>query len=124
MDRDDPVVKLLPEAPIGSRITVRHLLTHTSGIDGGLFTGTGSGTSLCWSTSSSSSSQARQDLTVAPQRGSGWSGHGECGRPARAKLQPTEGDHFVVCYSPEHPWNPLTFTPTHLFASGRVTPRR
>ncbi|MFK4086286.1 serine hydrolase domain-containing protein [Kribbella sp. NPDC020789] len=40
---DDPVVKLLPEAPIDERITVRHLLTHTSGIDGDVFTDTGRG---------------------------------------------------------------------------------
>src|SRR5688500_14952915 len=40
---DDPVVKLLPEAPVDQRITVRHLLTHTSGIDGDLFTDTGRG---------------------------------------------------------------------------------
>ena len=40
---DDAVVKLLPEAPIDPRITVRHLLTHQSGIDGDLFTDTGRG---------------------------------------------------------------------------------
>ncbi|MET9310530.1 serine hydrolase domain-containing protein [Kribbella sp. NPDC003505] len=40
---DDPVVQLLPEAPVDARITVRHLLTHTSGIDGDLFTDTGRG---------------------------------------------------------------------------------
>ncbi|MEU4197832.1 serine hydrolase domain-containing protein [Kribbella sp. NPDC026611] len=40
---DDPVVNLLPEAPIDARVTVRHLLTHTSGIDGDLFTDTGRG---------------------------------------------------------------------------------
>jgi CubicO group peptidase (beta-lactamase class C family) len=40
---DDPVLKLLPEAPIDPRITVRHLLTHTSGIDGDVFTDTGRG---------------------------------------------------------------------------------
>jgi CubicO group peptidase (beta-lactamase class C family) len=38
--------------------------------------------------------------------------------------EPPDGDHFVIRYSPEHPWVPLTFTPTHLFTSGRVTPRR
>jgi CubicO group peptidase (beta-lactamase class C family) len=40
---DDPVVKLLPEAPIDVRVTVRQLLTHTSGIDGDVFTDTGRG---------------------------------------------------------------------------------
>ncbi|MGW5191238.1 serine hydrolase domain-containing protein [Kribbella sp. NPDC004138] len=40
---DDPIVELLPEAPVDPRITVRHLLTHTSGIDGDLFTDTGRG---------------------------------------------------------------------------------
>lgn len=40
---DDAVVKLLPEVPIDPRITVRHLLTHQSGIDGDLFTDTGRG---------------------------------------------------------------------------------
>jgi CubicO group peptidase (beta-lactamase class C family) len=40
---DDAVVKLLPEAPIDARITVRHLLNHTSGIDGDVFTDTGRG---------------------------------------------------------------------------------
>ena len=43
LDLDDAVVKLLPEAPIDPRITVRHLLTHTSGIDGDVFTDTGRG---------------------------------------------------------------------------------
>ena len=43
LDLDDSVVKLLPEAPIDPRITVRHLLTHTSGIDGDVFTDTGRG---------------------------------------------------------------------------------
>jgi CubicO group peptidase (beta-lactamase class C family) len=40
---DDEVVKLLPGAPIDPRVTVRHLLTHTSGIDGDVFTDTGRG---------------------------------------------------------------------------------
>ncbi len=40
---DDAVVKLLPEASIDPRITVRRLLTHTSGIDGDVFTDTGRG---------------------------------------------------------------------------------
>jgi CubicO group peptidase (beta-lactamase class C family) len=40
---DDAVVKLLPGAPIDGRITVRHLLSHQSGIDGDLFTDTGRG---------------------------------------------------------------------------------
>jgi len=40
---DDRVVKLLPEASIDERITVRQLLTHTSGIDGDVFTDTGRG---------------------------------------------------------------------------------
>ncbi|TDD16375.1 class A beta-lactamase-related serine hydrolase [Kribbella turkmenica] len=43
LDLDDAVVKLLPEAPIDPRVTVRHLLTHTSGIDGDVFTDTGRG---------------------------------------------------------------------------------
>ena len=37
--------------------------------------------------------------------------------------EPADGDHFVVRASPNHPWVPLTFTPTHLFSSGRVTPK-
>ncbi|QNE21763.1 beta-lactamase family protein [Kribbella qitaiheensis] len=40
---DDQVTKLLPEASIDEWITVRHLLTHTSGIDGDIFTDTGRG---------------------------------------------------------------------------------
>ncbi|GAA1597750.1 hypothetical protein GCM10009789_59610 [Kribbella sancticallisti] len=43
LDLDDPVLKLLPEAPIDASVTVRHLLTHQSGIDGDLFTDTGRG---------------------------------------------------------------------------------
>ncbi|MFI5731020.1 serine hydrolase domain-containing protein [Kribbella sp. NPDC051587] len=43
LDLDDAVVELLPEAPIDRRITVRHLLTHASGIDGDVFTDTGRG---------------------------------------------------------------------------------
>ncbi|WP_328998365.1 beta-lactamase family protein [Kribbella sp. NBC_00709] len=37
--------------------------------------------------------------------------------------EPLDGDHFVIRYSPDHPWVPVTVTPTHLFTSGRVTPR-
>ncbi|TDU87411.1 CubicO group peptidase (beta-lactamase class C family) [Kribbella voronezhensis] len=40
---DDQVLQLLPEASIDERITVRHLLTHTSGLDGDVFTDTGRG---------------------------------------------------------------------------------
>ena len=43
IDLDDTIVKLLPEAPVDNRITIGHLLTHTSGIDGDLFTDTGRG---------------------------------------------------------------------------------
>lgn len=43
LELDNAVVKVLPEAPIDPRITVRHLLTHTSGIDGDVFTDTGRG---------------------------------------------------------------------------------
>ncbi|TWD82994.1 CubicO group peptidase (beta-lactamase class C family) [Kribbella amoyensis] len=43
LDLDDPVVNLLPEASIDPRITVRQLLTHTSGLDGDVFTDTGRG---------------------------------------------------------------------------------
>jgi len=39
----DAVVKLLPGAPVPDQITVRQLLTHTSGIDGDVFTDTGRG---------------------------------------------------------------------------------
>ncbi|MFF0270431.1 serine hydrolase domain-containing protein [Kribbella sp. NPDC004536] len=38
--------------------------------------------------------------------------------------EPLDGNHFVTRYSPEHPWLPVTFTPTRVFTSGRVTPRR
>ena len=37
---------------------------------------------------------------------------------------PNDGDHFVTRESPEHPWVPVTFTPTHVFTSERITPRR
>jgi CubicO group peptidase (beta-lactamase class C family) len=40
---DDAVVKLLPGVQIDGQVTVRHLLTHTSGIDGDIFTDTGRG---------------------------------------------------------------------------------
>lgn len=47
LDLDTRVVDLLPDlaldSPYGSQITVRHLLTHTSGLDGDLFTDTGRG---------------------------------------------------------------------------------
>ena len=53
------------------------------------------------------------------------------GVPAKAsyemyELRPTEpadGDHFVTRETPTHPWVPVTFTPSHVFTSGRVTPR-
>ncbi|MFF0345349.1 serine hydrolase domain-containing protein [Kribbella sp. NPDC004875] len=47
-------------------------------------------------------------------------GHESELRPA----EPADGDHFVTRYSPEHPWVPLTFRTSHLFTSGRFTPRR
>jgi CubicO group peptidase (beta-lactamase class C family) len=40
---DDQATKLLPAAPIDERITIRHLLTHSSGLDGDVFTDTGRG---------------------------------------------------------------------------------
>jgi CubicO group peptidase (beta-lactamase class C family) len=48
LDLDKPVVGYLPELSLSdpdltSRVTMRHLLTHTSGIDGDVFTDTGGG---------------------------------------------------------------------------------
>jgi dipeptidyl aminopeptidase/acylaminoacyl peptidase/CubicO group peptidase (beta-lactamase class C family) len=48
LDLDQPIVELLPElrlgdAEVASKVTMRHLLTHTSGIDGDVFTDTGRG---------------------------------------------------------------------------------
>jgi hypothetical protein len=37
--------------------------------------------------------------------------------------EPADGDHFVTRETPTHPWVPVTFTPSHVFTSGRVTPR-
>lgn len=48
LDLDQPVVEVLPELRLADpdvtkQVTVRHLLTHTSGIDGDVFTDTGRG---------------------------------------------------------------------------------
>jgi len=48
LDLDAPVVDVLPELQlsdpdVAARVTMRHLLTHTSGIDGDVFTDTGRG---------------------------------------------------------------------------------
>ena len=48
LDLDTPVADVLPELPAHRRrrdqgVTMRHLLTHTSGIDGDVFTDTGRG---------------------------------------------------------------------------------
>ncbi|MDQ0643438.1 serine hydrolase domain-containing protein [Microbacterium murale] len=47
LDLDTPVLDLLPgvelDSPHASELTVKHLITHTSGIDGDLFTDTGRG---------------------------------------------------------------------------------
>ena len=48
LDLDAPIVDVLPELElsdpdVASRVTMRHLLTHTSGIDGDVFTDTGRG---------------------------------------------------------------------------------
>jgi dipeptidyl aminopeptidase/acylaminoacyl peptidase/CubicO group peptidase (beta-lactamase class C family) len=48
LDLDAPVVSVLPElqladAGVAQHVTMRHLLTHTSGIDGDIFTDTGRG---------------------------------------------------------------------------------
>ncbi|MEU4095877.1 serine hydrolase domain-containing protein [Streptomyces sp. NPDC026673] len=48
LDLDDPVVKVLPEFRVAdldvtASVTMRHLLTHTSGIQGDVFTDTGRG---------------------------------------------------------------------------------
>ena len=48
LDLDAPVAEVLPELKladpeVGRRVTLRHLLTHTSGIDGDIFTDTGRG---------------------------------------------------------------------------------
>ena len=48
LDLDAPIIDVLPELPLGNpdvakQVTMRHLLTHTSGIDGDVFTDTGRG---------------------------------------------------------------------------------
>ena len=48
LDLDAPIVDVLPElrladADVAQQVTMRHLLTHTSGIDGDVFTDTGRG---------------------------------------------------------------------------------
>src|SRR5262249_43460005 len=48
IDLDAPIVNVLPELRLSDpdvtkQVTMRHLLTHTSGIDGDVFTDTGSG---------------------------------------------------------------------------------
>jgi CubicO group peptidase (beta-lactamase class C family) len=48
LDLDAPIIDVLPELKlsdqeVASRVTMRHLLTHTSGIDGDVFTDTGRG---------------------------------------------------------------------------------
>ena len=48
LDLDTPVVEVLPELQLADpdvtkQVTMRHLLTHTSGIDGDVFTDTGRG---------------------------------------------------------------------------------
>ncbi|HEY4459112.1 MAG TPA: serine hydrolase [Pseudonocardiaceae bacterium] len=43
LDLDKPVVDVLPELDVVAGLTPRHLLTHTSGIDGDVFTDTGRG---------------------------------------------------------------------------------
>jgi dipeptidyl aminopeptidase/acylaminoacyl peptidase/CubicO group peptidase (beta-lactamase class C family) len=48
LDLDAPVIEVLPELrlsdeDVAARLTMRHLLTHTSGIDGDVFTDTGRG---------------------------------------------------------------------------------
>ena len=48
LDLDTPVVEVLPELRLSDpdvtkSVTIRHLLTHTSGIDGDVFTDTGRG---------------------------------------------------------------------------------
>jgi dipeptidyl aminopeptidase/acylaminoacyl peptidase len=48
LDLDAPLIDVLPELElsdqdVGARLTMRHLLTHTSGIDGDIFTDTGRG---------------------------------------------------------------------------------
>jgi dipeptidyl aminopeptidase/acylaminoacyl peptidase/CubicO group peptidase (beta-lactamase class C family) len=48
LDLDAPIAEVLPELQLGDpdvakRVTMRHLLTHTSGIDGDVFTDTGRG---------------------------------------------------------------------------------
>ncbi|QNG35660.1 serine hydrolase [Geodermatophilaceae bacterium NBWT11] len=48
LDLDAPLVEVLPDLALGDpdvaeRVTMRHLLTHTSGIDGDVFTDTGRG---------------------------------------------------------------------------------
>jgi len=47
LDLDTPVLELLPgvelDSPYADQLTVKHLITHTSGLDGDLFTDTGRG---------------------------------------------------------------------------------
>ncbi|MFG1994446.1 serine hydrolase [Actinoplanes sp. NPDC048988] len=44
LELDAPIVDVLPELPLAdAKLTMRHLLTHTSGLDGDVFTDTGRG---------------------------------------------------------------------------------
>ena len=68
---DTPVVEILPELALGDpevtkTVTVWHLLTHTSGIDGDVFTDTG-GATTAWRSTSLRSATRRRTTRSGPR---------------------------------------------------------
>jgi CubicO group peptidase (beta-lactamase class C family) len=101
---DTTVSEILPgarlgTADVGGQVTVRHLLTHTSGIDGDVFTDTGRG-----------------EECVERYVG------------LLAEVQSVFAPGFVLRSRDDEPWVPVSFgeladgTP-YIYLSGRVTPR-
>ena len=103
-----------------AQVTVRHLLTHTSGIDGDIFTDTGRGADCVERYAGELAQAARIDDREAFSDD----------EPQEFDLYPADatGDHFVGRLYDSSPWAPVVFgrlgdQTAYIYAGGRVTPR-
>ena len=123
---DTTVSEVLPgarlgTADVGGQVTVRHLLTHTSGIDGDVFTDTGRGDE-CVERYVGLLAEVPSVFTPGATYSYCNSGYVLLGRIIEV------GTGFVLRSRDDEPWVPVSFgeladgTP-YIYLSGRVTPR-
>jgi CubicO group peptidase (beta-lactamase class C family) len=131
---DTTVSEVLPgarlgTADVGGQVTVRHLLTHTSGIDGDVFTDTDRGDD-CVERYVGLLAEVPSVFTPGATYSYCNSGYVLLGRIMLYPAEPADssGTRFVLRSRDDEPWAPVSFdqladgTP-YLYMSGRVAPR-